>query len=84
MCIDEWAETPRQNASDYAGTALADIHRELPSDVWQRMQAADDVPMRPRERTPVFYGSFDGHSCVEMHWSAGALAAHGALPDSFG
>jgi hypothetical protein len=33
------------------------------------MQSAEDLPpRRPRERTPVFYGSFDWHSCVEMHW----------------
>src|SRR5437763_4445744 len=28
----------------------------------------DDVPPAPRERHPVFYGSYDWHSCVEMHW----------------
>ena len=27
-----------------------------------------DFPFRPRARTPVFYGSLDWHSCVEMHW----------------
>jgi hypothetical protein len=68
MSIDEWAETLRHSARDYARTALSNIHREFPSDVWRRMQTADDLPMRPRERTPVFYGSFDWHSCVEMHW----------------
>jgi hypothetical protein len=68
MSIDEWAETLRQRAADYTVTALANIHREFPSDVWQRMQAADDLPVRPSKRTPVFYGSFDWHSCVEMHW----------------
>jgi hypothetical protein len=65
---EEWTETLRQNAADYARTALANIHREFPSDVWRRMQTAEDLPLRPRERTPVFYGSFDWHSCVEMHW----------------
>jgi hypothetical protein len=65
---EEWTETLRQNAADYARTALANIHREFPSDVWQRMQTAEDLPVRPRERTPVFFGSFDWHSCVEMHW----------------
>jgi Protein of unknown function (DUF2891) len=32
------------------------------------MTGPDDVPPRPIERTPVFYGSLDWHSCVEMHW----------------
>src|SRR5262249_17974774 len=25
-------------------------------------------PFRPKARTPAFYGSYDWHSCVEMHW----------------
>jgi hypothetical protein len=67
--VDEWRDTLHENAADYARTALANIHREFPSDVWYRMQSEADVPpRRPRERTPVFYGSFDWHSCVEMHW----------------
>ena len=32
------------------------------------MTEPGDFPNRPRDRTPVFYGSFDWHSCVEMHW----------------
>ena len=32
------------------------------------MNAPGDLPGRPRERNPVFYGSYDWHSCVEMHW----------------
>ena len=67
--VDEWRDTLRENAADYARTALANIDREFPSDLWWRMQSEDDrPPRRPRERTPVFYGSFDWHSCVEMHW----------------
>src|ERR1700734_1358804 len=39
-------------------------------------------PDRPRDRTPVFYGSFDWHSCVEMHWVLVRLlkVAAGAVP----
>jgi Protein of unknown function (DUF2891) len=66
---NEWTDTLRRNAADYARVALENIHREFPSDLWHRMQSAEDAPPgRPRERTPVFYGSFDWHSCVEMHW----------------
>ena len=32
------------------------------------MTGPGQFPSRPRDRTPVFYGSFDWHSCVEMHW----------------
>jgi hypothetical protein len=80
MSIDEWAVTLRQSALDYARTALGNIHREFPSDVWQRMRSADDLPVRPRERTPVFYGSFDWHSCIEMHWVLVRLLR--TLPDA--
>jgi hypothetical protein len=52
----------------YARVALANIAGEFPADVWHTVRGPDDLPRRPRERTPVFYGSFDWHSCVEMHW----------------
>jgi hypothetical protein len=32
------------------------------------MTAPGDFPFRPKARTPAFYGSYDWHSCVEMHW----------------
>ena len=68
MIAAEWADTLRRNAGTYAQVAMQNIEREFPSDVWHRMQGPDDLPRRPRERTPVFFGSFDWHSCVEMHW----------------
>ncbi len=55
-------------AADYALVALTNIAREFPSDVRHVMLAPGDFPHRPRDRTPVFHGSFDWHSCVEMHW----------------
>ena len=58
----------RANAPGYAAVALANVAREFPADVWQTVRGPDDLLRRPRERTPVFYGSFDWHSCVEMHW----------------
>lgn len=64
----EWASTLRTYAAGYAATAIDNIRREFPSDIWHRMQAPGDLPKAPRQRTPVFYGSFDWHSCVEMHW----------------
>ncbi len=58
----------RARAHAYARVALANIAREFPADLWHTAHGPDDLPHRPRERTPVFYGSFDWHSCVEMHW----------------
>lgn len=64
----EWRERLRAEAPEYARVALANIRREFPSDVHHTMAGPGDYPYRPRARNPVFYGSFDWHSCVEMHW----------------
>lgn len=61
-------ELLRTNAGAYAQVALANIDREFPSGVRHEMLAPDDFPRRPRDRNPVFFGSYDWHSCVEMHW----------------
>ena len=55
-------------AAAYAEVAIANIGREFPSHLIHLMTEPDDFPARPAERTPVFYGSLDRHSCVEMHW----------------
>ncbi len=55
-------------AAAYAELALANIGREFPSLLHHQMAAPGDFPDRPSDRTPVFYGSLDWHSCVEMHW----------------
>jgi Protein of unknown function (DUF2891) len=57
-----------EHAADYAGVAVANIGREFPSLLVHLMTEPGDFPARPAERTPVFYGSLDWHSCVEMHW----------------
>jgi DUF2891 family protein len=64
----EWGELLRADAAEYAQVALTNIKREFPSGVHHTMTAPGDFPFRPRVRTPVFYGSYDWHSCVEMHW----------------
>ena len=66
--VDEWADLLRAEAGGYARVALDNIGRAFPTFVRQLMTGPDDVIVRPRELTPVFYGSFDWHSCVEMHW----------------
>jgi DUF2891 family protein len=65
---DDWARVLRAEASSYAQVALTNIRREFPSRLCHTMNAPGDFPYRPRLRTPVFYGSFDWHSCVQMHW----------------
>jgi hypothetical protein len=57
-----------EQAAAYAGVAVANIGREFPSLLVHLMTGPDDFPARPGERTPVFFGSLDWHSCVEMHW----------------
>jgi Protein of unknown function (DUF2891) len=57
-----------EQASAYAGVAVANIGREFPSLLVHLMSEPGDFPARPADRTPVFYGSLDWHSCVEMHW----------------
>jgi Protein of unknown function (DUF2891) len=64
----EWRDLLRTEAGGYAQLALANIKREFPSGVHHTMTGPGDFPFRPRVRTPVFYGSYDWHSCVEMHW----------------
>jgi hypothetical protein len=58
----------QEQAVAYAEVAVANIGREFPSLLIHLMSEPGDFPARPAERTPVFYGSLDWHSCVEMHW----------------
>ena len=59
--------TLRSVAPDYARVALENIHREYPNH--QALGVSGPGQYRePHERHPAFYGSFDWHSCVEMHW----------------
>ena len=65
---EDWGELLRAEAPNYARVALSNIRREFPSGVYHNMTAPGDFPFRPKARTPAFYGSYDWHSCVEMHW----------------
>jgi Protein of unknown function (DUF2891) len=64
----DWNRLLRAGAAAYAEVALVNIAREFPVMDFYVWNGPDDVPGPPREVTPVFYGSFDWHSCVEMHW----------------
>jgi len=63
---------------------MASIRHEFPAAVQHTMIRPGDFPYRPRARTPVFYGSFDWHSSVEMHWALVRLlrTAADAVPAS--
>jgi hypothetical protein len=58
----------RARAAEFATTALATVRREFPNDMRSVMRAPGDVPHRPKDVHPAFYGCFDWHSCVETHW----------------
>ena len=64
----EWSAILRDQADGYARIAMTNIGREFPSHLLHTMNGPGDFPYRPSDRTPVFFGSLDWHSCVEMHW----------------
>jgi hypothetical protein len=56
-----------KSAETYMAVALANVEREYP----HHLSVVLDGPaasLRPRGVHPAFYGSFDWHSCVAMHW----------------
>jgi hypothetical protein len=57
----------RELARTFARVALANIEREYPRHVQQLLSGPGD---EREERTlhPAFYGSYDWHSAVHMHW----------------
>jgi hypothetical protein len=63
-----WRESLHAEADGYARLALENIGREFPNHLFVLMTEPGDFPYRPRDRSPVFFGSLDWHSCVEMHW----------------
>ncbi|MDB4951647.1 MAG: hypothetical protein JWM27_4296 [Gemmatimonadetes bacterium] len=54
-------------ASRFARLALGHVTREYPNKLDHVMNGPDDV-RGPRELHPIFYGSFDWHSCVHGWW----------------
>ena len=63
-----WLDRLRPELAGYASVAIDNIGREFPAHVIHLMNKPGDFPFRPRDRNPVFYGSLDWHSCVEMFW----------------
>jgi hypothetical protein len=66
--MPDWTELLEQNAEAYARVAVENLGREFPNGFYHFTDGPEEGPWRPRVLTPVFYGSYDWHSCVEMHW----------------
>ncbi|WP_297508013.1 DUF2891 domain-containing protein [uncultured Caulobacter sp.] len=62
----------RSTASDFAKIALGHLTREYPNKLDHVMGGADDV-RSPRDLHPIFFGSFDWHSCVHGYWLLATL-----------
>ncbi|SAL72330.1 DUF2891 domain-containing protein [Caballeronia telluris] len=69
-------------ASKFARVALGHLTREYPNKLDHVMASAADVES-PRALHPVFYGSYDWHSCVHGYWLIARLYARFAhLPEA--
>ena len=55
------------DAARFAAIALANVEREFPNKPDHVVADTGDVRSQ-RAQHPAFYGSFDWHSCVHMHW----------------
>ena len=58
---------PPDLASRFAGIAQYNVVREYPNKL-DHVLGSDDDAATPRALHPAFYGSYDWHSCVHMHW----------------
>src|SRR5512145_1906867 len=54
-------------AEKFAALALAHVEREYPNKMDHVMGGPADV-IGPRAAHPIFFGSFDWHSCVHGYW----------------
>ena len=69
-------------ASRLARVALDNVVREFPNKLDHLMLGVADVA-RPAALHPVFYGSYDWHSSVHMHWTLVVLLARfPSLPEA--
>jgi hypothetical protein len=67
-------------AGRLAKIALGHVAREYPNVLVQVLRGPDDVGT-PRALHPIFFGSFDWHSCVHGHWLlARLMRRHPDLP----
>jgi len=71
-----------QHASRLAAIALANIGRQYPNKLDHVIDCPADI-CTPKNLHPVFYGSYDWHSSVHMHWLlARLLRLYPNLPEA--
>ena len=61
------AAMPLEMAARFARVALQNIQQEFPNKLDHVMNAPNEV-QSPRALHPIFFGSYDWHSSVHMHW----------------
>src|SRR3954469_9911159 len=66
-------------ASRFAHIALGHVRREYPNNVDHALAGPEDA-RTPSALHPVFYGSYDWHSCVHSYWMLARLLRR--FPDS--
>ena len=69
-------------AARLAAIALGHVNQEYPNKLDHMMTGPQDV-RGPQDLHPIFYGSFDWHSCVHSHWLlASLLRLHPGSPQA--
>lgn len=69
-------------ASQFARIALRHVAREYPNKMDHVLEGPDDV-RGPRDLHPIFFGSFDWHSCVHGYWLLATLLRLGpGIPEA--
>ena len=62
------------NHQAYARTALENARREYPNFIMHFVHDVEEAQgCAPSVLHPIFFGSYDWHSCVHMHWSMARL-----------
>lgn len=69
---------PPAIAARHCTAIISALRQEYPNAPRHIMRCDEDRPI-PREIHPAFYGCFDWHSAVEMHWALAVLARE--VPD---
>ena len=69
-------------ASQFARIALGHVAREYPNKMDHVLDGPSDA-RTPRDLHPIFFGSFDWHSCVHGYWLlATLLRSHPRMPEA--
>jgi hypothetical protein len=76
------SELTAEVASSFARIALGHVRREYPNKMDHVLDGPSDV-RGPRDLHPIYYGSFDWHSCVHGYWTlATILRLFPAIPEA--